>query len=80
MSYLAKKITLKKVSEMLSDRQLKRVVGGYGDGNGKEYCGNCTYVARSCEIVSVLCCAPSKESCEQFITENPDYAGFAECE
>ena len=33
MSYLLKKITLKNVSDMFSDMQLKRVIGGY-DGTG----------------------------------------------
>jgi len=33
-----KKISLKSVSDFLSDNQLKRVVGGYGGGSGKMGC------------------------------------------
>ena len=40
-----KKINLRKVSDILSDRQLKAVIGGYGPGDWDEccYCGYTFY-------------------------------------
>ena len=63
MSYLLKKITLKNVSDTFSDMQLKRVIGGYGDGCFYITCDDGNYSWYSSECSDVFCETPGS-SCQ----------------
>ena len=56
-----KKFSLKSVSDLLSDGQMKSVLGGSGSGSGgSEYlCGDDSWCLVRCNNGDLICCKPT---------------------